>query len=105
MKKESNEITSDKAQLINIQGWTGLTKKVKAKEYTVVLISIKFNVSDCSKLFLLFFRLVTSVKHSSSYRGQKLHRSDLKGNKKYFESGRFESSRVRVTQGKSTVNV
>ena len=37
----------------------------------------------------------------------KLYRYGLKGNRNYFEfnSGRFELSRVRVTEGKITVNV
>ena len=35
-----------------------------------------------------------------------MYRNELKGNKNYFElAGRFELSRVRVTEGKVTVNV
>ena len=35
----------------------------------------------------------------------KLYRNDLRGNKNYSELARFELSRVRVTEGKITVNI
>ena len=48
----------------------------------------------------LFSRLFKGSKHGSSYPGQNYIENDLRGNKNW-----FELSRVRVTEGKITVNV
>ena len=40
----------------------------------------------------VFFRLVTRLKHGSSYRG-KLYRNDVKGNKNYFKLAQCSSYR------------
>ena len=58
----------------------------------------KSNVSDAS---ILFFPDFVSAQNVVRVIEVKLYRKDLRGNK----SGRFELSRVRVTEGKITVNV
>ena len=52
--------------VLNIVIWIELTRKVKGKEYTVVLSKIQFDGLQ----FNTVFRLVTRLKHGSSWRGE-----------------------------------
>ena len=65
----------------------------------------KFNVLDASTLF--FFRLYKRLNKTWFELSRvNLYRNDLRGNKNYFELAGGSSYReVRVTEGKTTVNV
>ena len=85
---------STKAWLIN----TMLNIVIWIGQYTVVLREIQ-----CFGLqFTAFFTTCHALKTWFELSRVKLYRNGLKGNKNYFDrvSGRFELSRVRVTNGK-----
>ena len=81
---------------------SALACKLPVYAYSTSMGNSKFNVSDTSALFFFSLDFIRAQNMVWVIEGI---RSDLRGNKNYFELVGAELSRAQVTKGKITVNV